>query len=160
MTDQRFPGRHIRIYWEDFPVGATRRFGAQPVTREAMLAFAREFDPQAFHLDEEAASRSLFGKLSASGWHTCAMAMRMLCDGYLLEAASLGSPGIDNLRWLKPVFADDTLHMEYTVLAARVMNSRPDVGLVQLEWRVFNQNDEAVMSMQGWGMFGRRPAAD
>ena len=149
----------IRWYWEDFPVGSRRRFGAMAATREATLAFARQFDPQPFHIDDEAAATSLFGRLSASGWHSCAMAMRMMCDEYLLESSSLGSPGIDNLRWLKPVFPGDTLHMHYVVTAARVMQSRPHVGLVQLAWQMFNQHDEAVLSMQGWGMFGRRPGA-
>ncbi len=148
--------RPIRFYWEDFPVGSARRFGEMRVTREATLAFARQFDPQPFHIDDEAAAASLFGRLSASGWHSCAMAMRMMCDEYLLESSSLGSPGIDNLRWLKPVFPGDTLHMRYTVLAARVMSSRPHVGLVQLDWQMSNQHDEDVLSMQGWGMFGRR----
>ena len=82
-----------------------------PVTREATLAFARDFDPQPFHLDDAAAAASLFGRLAASGWHTFAMAMRMMCDAYLLESSSLGSPGIDNLRWLKPVYPGDTLSM-------------------------------------------------
>ena len=122
------PPRTLRYYWEDFVVGSVRDFGAMTVTREAMLAFARDFDPQPFHLNDEAAAQSLFGKLAASGWHTCAMAMRMMCDEYVLDSASLGSPGIDNLRWLKPVFAGDTLSMRLTILAARPMNSRPGVG--------------------------------
>jgi len=150
------PSRPLRFYWEDFPVGSVRDFGAMTVTREATLAFAREFDPQPFHLDDEAAAASLFGKLAASGWHTCAMAMRMMCDDYLLDSASLGSPGIDNLRWLKPVFPGDTLRMRLTVLAARPMNSRPGVGLLQSRWEMFNQHDEAVLAMEGWGMFRMR----
>jgi acyl dehydratase len=150
------PSRTLRYYWEDFPVGSVRDFGAMTVTREASLAFAREFDPQPFHLDDEAAAASLFGKLAASGWHTCAMAMRMMCDDYLLESASLGSPGIDNLRWLKPVFPGDTLRMRLTVLAARPMNSRPGVGLLQSRWEMFNQHGDGVLAMEGWGMFRMR----
>jgi acyl dehydratase len=146
----------FRYYWEDFPVGAVREFGAMPVTREATLAFAREFDPQPFHLDDEAAKGSLFGRLAASGWHTCAMAMRMMCDEYLLDSASQGSPGIENLRWLKPVFPGDTLRMRSTVLEARPMNSRPGVGLVRTQWEMFNQHGEAVLSMDGWGIFRMR----
>jgi acyl dehydratase len=149
----------IRHYWDDFVVGSVRDFGAMPVTREAALAFARDFDPQPFHLDDEAAATSLFGRLAVSGWHTCAMAMRMMCDAYVLESSSLGSPGIDNLRWLKPVFPGDTLSMRLTVLAARPMNSRPGVGLVQSRWEVFNQQREAVLSMEGWGMYRMRMAA-
>jgi acyl dehydratase len=146
-------------FWEDFPVGDVRDFGGLPVTREAMLEFARQFDPQPFHVDEDAARESLFGGLCASGWHTAAMAMRMMCDGYLLDSASLGSPGIDQLRWLRPVFPGDTLRVRMTVLAARPMASRPTVGLVQTRWDVRNQRDEPVMTMEGWGMFRRRPAA-
>ena len=132
-------------------------FGAMPVSREAVLAFAQQFDPQPFHLDDEAAEASLFGSLSASGWHTCAMAMRMMCDAYLLDSASLGSPGIDALRWLKPVFPGDTLRVRMEVKQARPMNSRPGVGLIQSAWTVSNQHGEPVLSMEGWGMFRRRP---
>jgi acyl dehydratase len=153
------PPRTIRWYWEDFPVGNVREFGATPVTREAILAFASQFDPQPFHLDDAAAEASLFGALSASGWHTCAMSMRMMCDAYLLESSSLGSPGIDNLRWTKPVLVGDTLSVRMTVLEARPMNSRPTVGLILSKWEVLNQRFDTVLTMQGWGMFGRRPAA-
>ena len=152
------PPEH-RDHWEDFPVGSVRQFGAMPVTREAVLDFASKFDPQPFHLDDAAAEASLFGKLSASGWHTCAMAMRMMCDGYLLQSASLGSPGIDNLKWHKPVYPGDTLSMRITVLDARPMNSRPDVGLVRSRSEVLNQHGEVVQSMDGWGMFRRRHPA-
>ena len=129
------------------------------VTREAVLAFASQFDPQPFHLDEGAAAASLFGRLSASGWHTCAMAMRMMCDAYLLDAASLGSPGIDALRWLKPVYPGDTLQMRMHVLEARPMASKPHVGLVRSRWDVRNQDDDPVLTMEGWGMFRRRDVA-
>lgn len=149
----------LRWYWEDFHVGDVREFGALPVTREAVLAFAREFDPQPFHVDDAAAQASLFGKLSASGWHTCAMAMRITCDGLLLQSSSLGSPGMDSLRWLKPVFPDDVLSVRLTTLATRTMASRPAVGLVLSTWEVLNQDRTPVMAMQGWGMFGRRAAA-
>jgi len=129
------------------------------VSREAVLAFAQQFDPQPFHVDDEAARGSLFGGLCASGWHTCAMAMRMMCDGYLLDSASLGSPGIDNLRWLKPVFPGDTLSVRMEVLDARPMASKPHVGLLRSRWEVRNQHEQPVMTMEGWGMFLRRPAA-
>ena len=145
-----------RLYWEDFPAGHSMDFGDTPVTREAVLDFARQFDPQPFHVDEEAARDSLFGGLCASGWHTCAMAMRMMCDAYLLDAASLGSPGVDELRWKKPVFPGDTLRMRLEVLDARPMGSRPNVGLTRSRWLVRNQNGETVMTMEGWGMFRRR----
>jgi len=151
------PPRPIRYWWEDFPVGSVREFGGLVVTREAVLAFARDFDPQPFHLDDEAAAASLFGRLSASGWHTCALTMRMMCDAYLLESSSLGSPGIDELRWLKPVYPGDTLHVRLEVLEARPMTSRPDVGLVRCRWDTRNQAGDAVLTMLGWGMFRRRP---
>jgi acyl dehydratase len=153
------PAREILLYWEDFPVGSVREFGQMLVTREAVLAFAQQFDTQPFHLDDAAAEASHFGKLAASGWHTCSMAMRMLCDGYLLVSSSMGSPGIDNLRWLKPVYPGDTLRVRLTVLATRPMASRATVGLTQFGWDVLNQNDTIVLSMQGWNMFGRREAA-
>jgi len=146
----------IRYYWEDFPAGLVRDIGSFAVTREAVLAFAHEFDPQPFHTDDEAAQASLFGGLCASGWHTCAMAMRLMCDSYLLEAASLGSPGIENLRWLKPVFPGDTLGGTMTVLEARTMASKPHVGLVRSAWDLRNQHGETVLTMEGWGMFRRR----
>lgn len=148
-----------RYCWEDFPVGRVMALGNTTVTREAVLAFAGQFDPQPFHLDDAAAEASLFKKLSASGWHTCAMTMRLMCDGYLNDSSSLGSPGIDELRWLKPVHPGDTITAEMTVLEARVMNSRPHVGLVLSRWRVFNQDGTDVMTMQGWGMFALRNPA-
>ena len=146
-----------RLYWEDFPAGSVREFGNQTVNREAIIAFAREFDPQPFHVDEDAGRNSLFGSLCASGWHTCCMAMRMMCDEYLLESASLGSPGLENLKWLKPVYPGDTLRVRLQVVEARPMASKPHVGLVRSRWEVLNQRTEAVLTMEGWGMFARRP---
>ena len=151
--------RAPRYHWEDFPPGSVREFGGMTVEREAVIAFASAFDPQPFHLDDTAAEASLFGRLSASGWHTCAMTMRMMCDTYLLDTASLGSPGIESLKWLRPVYPGDTLRGRLTVLEARPMNSKPGVGLARSRWEVFNQLGEAVLEMEGWGMFRRRPAA-
>ncbi len=159
MTFPASPLRTPRLYWEDFPVGSVREFGNHAVTRDAVLAFAGEFDPQPFHLDDAAGEASLFGRLAASGWHTCAMAMRMMCDAYLLEAASLGSPGIEQLKWVLPVFPGDTLHMRITVLAARPLASRPGVGMVRSLSEVFNQHDQVVLTMEGLSFFGRRVAA-
>ncbi len=153
MTAMKTPPR---LHWEDFAVGTVREFGHRTLEREDMVRFAREFDPQPFHVDEEAAKASLFGGLAASGWHTCALVMRMMCDDYLLDSSSLGSPGIDNLRWLKPVRVGDTLRVRMEVLEARPMNSRPEVGLVRSRWTVLNQRDDPVLTMEGWGMFGRR----
>ena len=152
--------RKPKLYWEDFPVGQIREFGGATVQREDIVDFAGRYDPQRFHLDEAAARATPFGGLVASGWHTCALAMRMMCDAYLLDAASLGSPGIDNLRWAAPVRPGDTLRVRLTVLAARPMQSKPHIGLVDSRGEVFNQRDELVLDMRGWGMFARRPAAN
>jgi acyl dehydratase len=150
------PARAVRFYWEDFPVGQVREFGHYLVTREAVLDFARAFDPQPFHLDDAAAESSLFGRVVASGWHTCAIAMRMMCDAYLLESASLGSPGLESLKWLLPVYPGDTLRVRLTVLESRPLASRPEVGLVRSAWQVMNQDGATVLTMEGYGMFRRR----
>ncbi len=146
------------LYWEDFPVGSVRELGGRSLSAQDIVRFASEFDPQPFHLDEAAGAASHFGGLVASGWHTCATLMRMMCDDYLLKSSSMGSPGIDQLRWLKPVRPGDQLRARMTVLQARPMASKPHIGLVQSQWEMLNQNDEIVLTMQGWGMFGRRPA--
>ncbi|MBI3525597.1 MAG: MaoC family dehydratase [Betaproteobacteria bacterium] len=148
-----------KYYWEDFTVGSVRDHGGMVLSQEDILRFAREFDPQPFHVDETAASESIFGGLIASGWHTCALAMRMMCDAYLLESASLGSPGVDSIKWLKPVRPGDTLRLRTTVLEARPLESKPNIGLIRSQWQVYNQQDECVMEMQGYGMFRRRPEA-
>ena len=150
------PARPIRHWWEDFEVGRVCAFGRIEVTREAVLEFAGRFDPQPFHLDDAAAARSLFGRLAASGWHTAAMAMRMMCDGYLLESASLGSPGVDKLTWPAPVYPGDILTMRSTVLEARPSPSRPEIGLVKNRSEVLNQHGQVVLSMEGIGFFRRR----
>jgi len=152
------PGRVPRLTWEDFPVGTVREFGSVTLDRDDIVEFASRYDPQPFHLDEAAGRHTPFGGLVASGWHTAALAMRMMCDAYLLDAASLGSPGVDSLRWLAPVRPGDTLHGRMTVIGARPMKSRPDAGLVESRWEVFNQRDEQVLTMSGWGMFARREA--
>ncbi len=148
-----------RLHWEDFPVGLVIECGSRTVQREEILAFARDFDPQPFHVDEAAARESLFGGLSASGWHTCALTMRLMCDAYLLRSSSLGSPGLDEVRWLRPVHPGDTLHVRMTVLEARLMRSRPGVGLVRSQWESLDQDGQAVLRMIGWGMFACRQAA-
>ena len=143
-------------YWEDFTPGLTREFGPVAVEADAIVDFARQFDPQPFHLSEEAGRASLFGGLAASGWHTASLTMRLMCDGFLNHSASLGSPGLDSLKWLKPVLAGDQLRARMTVLDARPMKSKPHVGLVQTRWETVNQRDEVVMAIESWGMFGRR----
>ena len=148
-----------RLYWEDFQVGSVREFGSHTLTADEIVRFAREFDPQPFHLDEAAGRQSLFGGLAASGWHTCALVMRMMCDAYLLDAASLGSPGLESLKWRKPVLAGDHLHVRMSILESRPMGSRPDVGLVRARWEAINQRGEEVLAMEGWNMFRRRGEA-
>jgi acyl dehydratase len=131
--------------------------GAHTFTEEEIIAFARQFDPQPFHIDREAAKKSFFGGLIASGWHTCSIAMRLSVDTYVSKTVSLGSPGLDNIRWLKPVRAGDTIRYARVVLESRPSASRIDVGLVKGRWEATNQAGELVMTMEGWGMFGRRP---
>jgi acyl dehydratase len=153
--------RTIRYYWEDFSVGEVRDLGTIRPSRDEIIAFASQFDPQPFHLDEAAARDSVFGGLCASGWHTCAMAMRLMVTNFLHETSSLGSPGLENIRWLKPVFPGDTLRLQSTMLDIKPMNKRPDVGLTRNCWEMFNQHGEKVLHMEGWGMFRRRtPAAE
>ncbi len=140
-------------YFEDIPVGQTARFGRYEVTREEVMEFARKYDPQPFHLDDEAAARTHFGRLSASGWHTCAMTMAMLVENLKQNRqAGLGSPGVDNLRWIKPVYPGDTLRVESTVIEKRRSKSRPEMGIFKSQLTVFNQNDEPVLAMVSNGL--------
>ena len=142
--------------FEDFHVGQVIEIGRRTVTAEEIIAFATQFDPQPFHLSEDAGRRSIYGSLIASGWHTVAMVMRMSCDAYLLDSRSMGSPGVDELRWIKPVRAGDTIRARFETREVRPAKSKPDRGIVLSEWRVFNQHDELVMTMRGMGLFLRR----
>ena len=146
----------ITRHWEDFKVGEVEQIGGKRVDKDEIIAFAKQYDPQPFHIDEAAAKQSMYGGLIASGWHTCAIVMRMMCDAYMLQSASVGSPGIDNLKWLKPVRPGDTISARRTTLETRASKSKPDIGIVNNLWEVFNQDGEMVMSMQGYGMFRRR----
>lgn len=146
-----------KYHLEDFTPGRVFPLPAQAVTREAILAFAREFDPQPFHLAD--AGSGLTDGLTASGWHVCGIFMRALCDGLLLHAACLGSPGIDRLRWLRPVRAGDTLSATSTVLDARLSRSRPDRGIVRFRHSVADQAGEPVLTMENPIMFLARPTA-
>lgn len=147
-----------RYAFEDFTVGGVIACGPRTVTAEEIIAFARQFDPQPFHIDEEAARHSIYGGLIASGWHTAALVMRMGCDAYLLDSTSAGSPGIDALRWLKPTRAGDTIRADLVTLEVRPSKSKPDRGVVISEWRVYNQHEELIMTMRGMGLFLRRDA--
>jgi len=146
-------------YWEDIEIGARSSFGRYEVSREEVIDFASKYDPQPFHLSDEAAAQTYFGRLSASGWHTCAMMMRMLVDHMKTQdQASLGSPGIDELRWLKPVYPGDTLRAESVVIDKTPSKSRPDMGSYRGQTTVFNQHDEPVMTLKSIGLIRRRPA--
>ena len=140
-------------YFEDLIVGSKASFGNYPVTREDVVEFARKFDPQPFHLSDEAAAETHFGRLSASGWHTCAMTMAMLVENLKANRqAGLGSPGIDELRWLRPVYPDDRLRCESELIDKRVSQSRPEMGIFKTRLTVFNQDDLPVMTMISNGL--------
>lgn len=148
------------IFWEDLTAGSVRELGSVTVDKDEVKEFASKYDPQPFHLDEEAGRNSLFGALAASGWHTAAMAMRLTVDNLLKHTASKGSPGLESLKWLKPVFPGDVLSLRHSILESRPLKSRPDTGLVRSRWEMFNQHGDKVLEMEGYGMFGRRhPAA-
>jgi acyl dehydratase len=147
-------------YFEDIQVGARSSFGRYEVTRDEVLEFARKYDPQPFHLSDEAAAATHFGRLSASGWHTCAMTMAMVVENLKNQRqAGLGSPGIDELKWLKPVYPGDTLRCETEILEKRVSASRPEMGLFKSRMVVLNQDDVPVMTFVSNGMVRTRPAA-
>ena len=144
------------IWWEDFKVGDAADLGQHTFSEEEIVAFARQFDPQPFHTDKIAAQDSVFGGLIASGWHTCAVGMRLLCERLVNQTVSLGSPGIDSIRWLKPVRVGDTISYRRIVTETRASMSRKGVGLVKHRWEAVNQRGELVLTMEGWGFFGRK----
>ncbi len=142
------------IHYEDIEVGSVTCYGNYAVTREEVIEFASKYDPQPFHLSDEAAAQTYFGRLSASGWHTAAMAMRMLVDNMQAgrPTASLGSPGIDEIRWRKPVYPGDRLRVENQLLSKRRSTSRPDMGLTRSKSTIYNQDDEVVMTLIANGL--------
>lgn len=146
------------LYYEDFRAGERVEIGAHCFTEEEILKFAREFDPQSFHVDRVAAATSIYGGIIASGWHTCSVLMRLMCDSFLLRTHGMGSPGIDELRWLKPVRPGDTVRGVRTTLSSRVSQSKPDLGLVESLLQGFNQRDELVVSLKSISIMKRRPA--
>jgi len=143
-------------YWEDFQIGERAELGRHTFTEEEIVEFGRRYDPQPFHIGVEQAKQSAFGGLIASGWQTCAIGMRLMVEGYISQTVSLGSPGIDNIRWLKPVRPGDTLAYSRIVLESRASTTRKGVGLVKHRWEAVNQRGELVLTMEGWGMFGRK----
>lgn len=145
-------------YFEDYHIGLVDEFGEVPVTEQAIIEFARRYDPQPMHIDPVAAARGTFGEVIASGWHTASMVMRLFVEHYLSKVATLPSPGIDELRWLRPVRPGDTLRVRVTVVEAKRSRSKPDRGMVRSLVEVLNQNDQVVMSQRPMNlMLCRRP---
>jgi acyl dehydratase len=143
-------------YWEDFKTGEVAVYGPRLVTREEIVAFAAEFDPQPMHLDEAAASATLLGGLAASGWHMCSLLMRTIADGFILDSSSMGAPGIEELRWLKPLRPGTQIRVRVTVLDTRASKSRPEMGLTRFRYDMIDEADAVIMSLTVPTMFGRR----
>lgn len=146
-------------YFEDYSVGEVAEFGSALITEGDILEFARRYDPQPFHIDPQAARGSNFGGLIASGWMTAAVVMRMLVDQFISPISTMGSPGMDELRWLTPVRPGDRLRVRVTVLQMRRSESKPDRGLIQLHHEAVNQHGETVYQAKGWGIYRCRPVA-
>jgi acyl dehydratase len=147
------------IYFEDLDVGAETYFGSYDVTREEVLEFASKYDPQPFHLSDEEAAKTHFGRIAASGWHTAAMVMAVIARHVVADKqAGLGSPGIDELRWRKPVYPGDTLHVRGTILEKTPSRSRPEIGSFRTQTVVTNQDDQVVMTFVSIVLIRRRPS--
>lgn len=148
------------LYFEDFPIGEIVEFGDRLVTAEEIVEFARQFDPQPFHLDERAAQETMAGGLIASGWHTVVMLHRMNYEGFLKRMASQGGLGVEEIRWTKPVRPGDRLSARCTVAAARPSKSRPELGIVDFAFEALNQKGEVVMTEKLIALVKRRPEAE
>ncbi len=146
-------------YFEDFRQGEHISLGEKIVTRDEIIAFAQEFDPQPFHLDEEAGAASMLGALSASGWHTAAVLMRLLCDNLLLQSSCMGAPGVDHLKWMRPVHAGDRLSASMEVLETRALRSRPELGVIKVRLQLVNQDGLQVLDQENSILFGRKAVA-
>jgi len=146
-------------YFEDYAVGEIIEFGEHLVTEDEIVEFARRYDPQPFHVDAAAASASLYGGIIASGWMTAAVLMRMLVDHFISPLSSMGSPGVDEIRWLRPVRPGDRLRARVTVLDARRSQSKPDRGVLQILQEAINQDGETVMTIKGMGLYRCRVPA-
>lgn len=145
-----------KLYWEDFTPGRVIEHGPRRITREEIIDFAAEFDPQPFHLDAAAARASMLGGLCASGWHSCCILMRMSADSFVLNSSSMGAPGVDEVRWLAPIRPGDDLTLRATVLSTRASGSRPDMGFVNVLLELFDAAGKPMMSLKAPLMFGRR----
>jgi acyl dehydratase len=157
MTLSRFSEPPDRRFFEDYHAGDVYEFGTTSISEHEIIEFARRYDPQSFHLDPAKASASQFGGIVASGWHTISLAMRLYVDHYLSRVASLASPGVDEIRWPKPVRPGDELRIRITVLEARPSRSKPERGIVRARVDVINQKNDLVLSMIVMSILGRRP---
>ena len=145
-----------KLCWEDFKPGAVAVYGPRLVTREEIVAFAAEFDPQPMHLDEKAAGTTLLGGLGASGWHMCCLLMRMISDGYLLDSSSMGAPGVEDVRWLAPLRPGTQIRIRTIVVETRVSKSRPEMGLTKFLFEMLDDAGTRLMTMTTTQMLGRR----
>jgi acyl dehydratase len=148
-----------KFHWEDFSAGQTAEYGPREVTADEIKEFAAEFDPQPMHLDEEAARATMVGGLCASGWHTCALMMRIIADGFVLDSASMGATGCDEVKWLAPVRPGDRLRVRMEVLGTRTSARRPEMGFVNVRFDTLNADDVRVMTLTCHLMLERRPGA-
>jgi acyl dehydratase len=143
-------------YYEDFPEDWTETFGPRPITRAEIVAFASEYDPQPMHLDEEAAKHTVLGVLCASGWHVCCFMFRMMYDGFIADSASLGSPGVEEMRWRKPVQPGMSLTLRCTLLDKRISKSRPEMGLARMRCELFDENGAQLATQLSTLLLARR----
>ena len=144
------------IYYEDIEIGQKIKLGSISVSKKEIISFAKKFDPQPFHINEIKAKESIFGGLCASGWHTCSLFMRILYDGFLINSAALGSPGMDAIRWLKPLRPGETITGIGEVIKKTPSKSRPEIGSLIINYEVFNKNNELIMTMVGRSLFKKK----
>ncbi|MCV9935667.1 MaoC family dehydratase [Boseaceae bacterium BT-24-1] len=144
------------LYFEDFVAGSVTEYGALPVSQDDILAYAKRFDAQDFHIDPDNAKASFVGTLIASGWHSCALLMRLAAEAFFLDSTSMGSPGVEEVKWLRPVKPGDVLKLRWTVSETKESRSRPEMGLVKFRFELLNQRNEPVVEQNNWVMFGRR----
>lgn len=144
------------LYFEDFVPGSVNEYGSLPVSQDDILAFARRFDAQDFHIDPDKAKASFVGSLIGSGWHSCALLMRLAAEAFFLDTTSMGSPGVEEVKWLRPVKPGDTLRLRWTIAETKESRSRPEMGLVKFRFELINQRGEPVVEQTNWVMFGRR----
>jgi len=144
------------LYFEDFVAGSVREYGSLPVSQDDIVAFASRFDAQDFHIDPERAKASFVGSLIGSGWHSCALLMRLVAEAFLLDSTSMGSPGLEEVKWLRPVKPGDVLALRWTVAETKPSRSRPEMGLVKFRFELVNQRGETTVEQTNWIMFGVR----